>query len=185
MWTTAETDFGQTDFGHPYLTDFGQNLGGRLWPNRLWPKLVFQSYVFLFQKKKEQQDVGPHHGLHPSQEGGASKGGALEGWGPEVWEKGSTLANPVLAILIWPILANFGQSNFWPIHFWIWCVSWWGPKMWGSEMWGGPNFRAFFPLRPHFRSVSLSLWVSSRGILVVFEAPEPSNVHVWSSRSVV
>ena len=23
------------------LTDFGQNLGGRLWPNRLWPNLVF------------------------------------------------------------------------------------------------------------------------------------------------
>ena len=22
---TAETDFGQTDFGHPYLTDFGQS----------------------------------------------------------------------------------------------------------------------------------------------------------------
>ena len=23
------------------LTDFGQNLGGGLWPNRLWPNLVF------------------------------------------------------------------------------------------------------------------------------------------------
>ena len=23
--TMAETDFGQTDFGHPYLTDFGQS----------------------------------------------------------------------------------------------------------------------------------------------------------------
>ena len=23
-WPSAETDFGQTDFGHPYLTDFGQ-----------------------------------------------------------------------------------------------------------------------------------------------------------------
>ena len=40
VWS-AETDFGQTDFGHPHLTDFGQNLGARFWPNRLWPILVF------------------------------------------------------------------------------------------------------------------------------------------------
>ena len=31
----AETDYGQTDFGHPYFPDFGQI---RFWPNRLWPK---------------------------------------------------------------------------------------------------------------------------------------------------
>ena len=30
----ADTDFGQTDFGHPYLTDFGQNLG---WPTLAKP----------------------------------------------------------------------------------------------------------------------------------------------------
>ena len=29
------------------------------------------------------------------------------------------------------------------------------------------------------------LWGSSRGILVVFEAPGPSNVRVWSSQVVV
>ena len=49
----------------------------------------------------------------------------------------------------------------------------------------GPKFRAFFPSRPHFRSFSLSLWGSSRGILVVFDAPGPLNVYVWSSRALV
>ena len=47
-WTGAETNFGQTDFGHPCLTDFGPNLGGRL-----LPKLVFQSFC-LFSKKKQK-----------------------------------------------------------------------------------------------------------------------------------
>ena len=60
----------------------------------------------------------------------------------------------------------------------------WGPEVWGSERrasegWGGPNFRAFFPLLPSF-SFFFSLWGSSRGILVVFEAQVPSNVHVWA-----
>ena len=86
----------------------------------------------------------------------------------------------------------------------------WGPKGWGAEPseggapkggapkggapnggapngggpnGGGPKFRAFFSLsRLHFRSFffSLSLWGSSRGMLV-FEARERSNVHAWSS----
>ena len=42
------------------------------------------------------------------------------------------------------------------------------------------NFALFALSRPHFRSFSLSLWGSSRGILVVFEAPGPSNVPVWA-----
>ena len=53
MFRWAETDFGQTDFGHPYfptlaksdfgqknLTDFWPTLIDRLWPNRLLPILV-------------------------------------------------------------------------------------------------------------------------------------------------
>ena len=39
----AEADFGQTNFGHPYLTVIGPNLGGQLRPDRFGPKLVFQS----------------------------------------------------------------------------------------------------------------------------------------------
>ena len=68
----ADADFGKTDFGHPYLTDFGQNLGGRLWPSRLWPKLVFSLWP-SFSKKKG------------APKGGAPKGGARnpEKWGPE------------------------------------------------------------------------------------------------------
>ena len=53
-----------------------------------------------------------------------------------------------------------------------------GPKVSGPEGRGGPKFRT------HFRSF-FSLCRSSRGILVVFEALGPSNVHVWSSRAVV
>ena len=101
----AETDFGQSDFGHPYLTDFGQirlwpTLIGRLWPSRLWPKLLFQSF-----------------------------GGA---------------------------------------------------KGWGRRRVGGPKFRAFSSLAHHRFALFVSLWVSSRGILVVFEALGLSNVHVWA-----
>ena len=48
-----------------------------------------------------------------------------------------TLANTVLAILIWPIWANL-----WPIHFWIWCVPWWGPKVEARKV-GGARGRDF------------------------------------------
>ena len=66
-------------------------------------------------------------------------------------------------------------------------VEGWGPEGWGPEGCEAQNFALFSLSRPHFRSFffSLSLWGSSRGILVVFEAPGPSNVHVWSSRAVV
>ena len=47
-------------------------------------------------------------------------------------------------------------------------------------MFGAPGPRTALPLsRREIRSF-FPLWVSSRGILVVFEAPEPSNVHVWA-----
>ena len=48
-----------------------------------------------------------------------------------------------------------------------------------------PKFRSFFSLSRHHFALLVSIWVSARGILVVFEAPERSNVHVWSSRVVV
>ena len=63
---------------------------------------------------------------------------------------------------------------------WVEVQTWkkWGPEGWGPEGWGAqrvvgpkgreaPKFALFFPLPPPFRS--LCLWVSSRGILVVFE----------------
>ena len=66
-----------------------------------------------------------------------------------------------------------------------------GPEGWGPERWwwgrrvGGPKGGgpAFFPFPPPF-SLFFSLWGSSRGIFVVFEAG-CSNVHVWSSLAVV
>ena len=47
------------------------------------------------------------------------------------------------------------------------------------------NFALFFPSPAPIFVLFLSFWGSSRGILVVFEAPERSSVHVWSSRAVV
>ena len=117
-WATVvsweETDFGQSRFGHPDLTNFGQN---QFWPKPIW-------------------------------------------------------ANPILA------------NQIWPIHFWIWCASWWGPEGWGGSPKGGapkggrPKISRFFPSPAPIFALFVSLWMSC-GILVVFEAPEPSNVRVW------
>ena len=99
--------------------------------------------------------------------------------------------------------ANLGQNHFWPMHFWpihldlgvCVCVSWRGmkggtqtqrksgrgPEGWDTE---AQNF-AFFSSPARIFALFVSLWVSSRGILVVFEAPERSYVRVWSSLVVV
>ena len=60
-----------------------------------------------------------------------------------------------------------------------------GPPRVGSRTVGAQNFALFFPLPPNvFDYFSLSFGLF-RGILVVFEVPVCSNVHVWSSRAVV
>ena len=56
-----------------------------------------------------------------------------------------------------------------------------GPEGWGPEGWGAQNFALFFPSPAAKFVLFFPLWRSSRGILVVFEAPGRSNVHVWSS----
>ena len=43
-----------------------------------------------------------------------------------------------------------------------------GSERWGPEGWEGPKFRAFSSLSHHRFALFVSLWVSSRGILVVF-----------------
>ena len=55
-----------------------------------------------------------------------------------------------------------------------------GPRRVGPRRVVGPKFRAFFPSPAPIFTLFVSLWVSSRGILVVFEAPKPSNVSVWA-----
>ena len=116
-----------------------------------------------------------------------------------------TLANPTLAILIgrlwpnqfWPklVFQSFEGSELWgPRRVGAqtqkksgpegWGVEGWGAEGWGPEGWG-PESSRFSSLSHHRFALFVSLWVSSRGILVVFEAPEPSNVHVWSSGVVV
>ena len=59
-----------------------------------------------------------------------------------------------------------------------------GPAVWGLEgcgsegSGGGPKCRTFFPFSRHNFHSFFFLSASSRGILVVFEAPGPSTVHV-------
>ena len=43
----------------------------------------------------------------------------------------------------------------------------------GPRRVGGPKFRAFLSLSRHHFALFVSIWVSARGILVVFEAPGP------------
>ena len=60
-----------------------------------------------------------------------------------------------------------------------------GPRRVGPRMVGAQNFALFFPSPATvFILFSLSFGLF-RGILVVFEAPGRSNMHVWSSRAVV
>ena len=65
--------------------------------------------------------------------------------------------------------SNFGQSILGQANFGTGVCHSGAPKGGGVQ-----NF-----------AICFSLWVFSRGILVVFEAPAPTNVHVWSSRVVM
>ena len=56
-----------------------------------------------------------------------------------------------------------------------------GARRVGARRVGSPKFRAFFPSPATKFVLFFPLWGSSRGILVVFEVPGRSNVHVWSS----
>ena len=77
----------------------------------------------------------------------------------------------------WPI--PFWPIHFWPVHFWICvCVCHGGAQRVGPRRVGGPKFRAFFPSPATIFFHSSLSWGSSRGILVLFEALGPSNVHV-------
>ena len=60
-----------------------------------------------------------------------------------------------------------------------------GSRKGGGPKGGGPKISRFFFLSRPIFALFVSLWGSSRGFLVVFEAPGRSNVHVWSSRAVV
>ena len=99
---------------------------------------------------------------------------------------------------------GFGQNQFWPKPILanpIWANPIWanpildlvchggapkgGERKVGPRKGGWPNISRFFPSPATIFALFVSLWGSSRGFLVVFEAPGPSNVHVWSSRAVV
>ena len=50
----------------------------------------------------------------------------------------------------------------------------------GPEGWGAQNFALFSPLPPQFSFFFFFLWVFSRAILVVFEAPGPTTLKIDS-----
>ena len=104
MISLAETDFGQSDFGHPY-----------------WPTLA-------------NSDFG-----QTCPEGGASKGGAPKGGGP----KPRKSVGP----------RRVGGPDLEKV---------------GPRRMGGPKFRVFSSFSRHRFVLIVSLWGSSRGILVVF-----------------
>ena len=68
--TAADTDFGQTDFGHPYLADFGQADFGPNW--------CFSLLAFFFKKKQNNQMKKIQTPLR-----------SPEGWGPQVELEGA------------------------------------------------------------------------------------------------
>ena len=86
-----------------------------------------------------------HRRIHTRQapKGGAPKGGAPtpEKWGPEGWGP-----------------RRVGGPEGWARRV-------------GPQRVGGPKFRACFFLSHHHFALFVSLWVSSRSILVVFEVP--------------
>ena len=80
-----------------------------------------------------------------------------------------------------PYLVAFGQTEFGQTAFGQKKNFGGGPEGWGPGGVGAQNF-AFFCLSPTriFFLSFFSLLGSFRGILVAFEAPGPSNVHVWA-----
>ena len=76
--------------------------------------------------------------------------------------KRPTLANPILANPILDLVCSWGPKGGAQTQKKV------GPRrVWPQRVWS-PKFRVFFPLSPQFSFFLLSLWVSSRGFLVVF-----------------
>ena len=187
----AETDFGQTDFGHPYLTDFGQSDFGhpylakkndRLWQpsftefdqnlcGRLWPKLVFQSFGLLFLKKIKQNNKmqkktqkNTPKGAPKTQKNGAAKGGASKG---EAW-KGGGPKNSLFFSSPAPVSFFFCLSGCLLVEFW-WCFRRLEPS--NVHVWAlGLSCQAPSALRPpRFHTTARELQTST------FQDPGASN----------
>ena len=117
---------------------------------------------------------------------GGPEGWGPEGWGPEGWRRvGPRRVGPPPRVggqtqkkwgpeVVGP--RRVGARRVGPRRV--------GPRRVGPRRVGAQNFALFFPLPSQFFIFSLSFGLF-REILVVFEAPVRSNVHVWSSRAVV
>ena len=171
--------FGQTEFGQyhiwPKLTGrIWPTLFGRIWPifvDRIWPDRIWP--IFFFGGMVGCSLAGGPYGVGGPKGLVARRVGDPKGWEPEgVGARTQKKWGP----------KGLGTKG-------------WGPKgggpkggdqRGGGSKGGGPKFRAFFSLSPTGNFILSSLsGGSSREILVVFEAPGRSNVHVWCSRVVV
>ena len=136
---SSRTSTAQTDYGHPYLTDFGQN----------W---CFSLLAFFFKKKKKNNKKKKQSMEEQTPEGWGPEGWGPEGWGPEGWgpkpRKG--LRGPTLRA---PPPDRPPSDRPPPDHP--------PPDHPPPDR---PNFRSFSSLSHRRFALLVSLWVSSRGI---------------------
>ena len=189
-----ETDFGQSRFGHPDLSNFGQsnfgqsNFGQSFFGHRVlapanlghcqfWPMPILAIVVFILARPiLANANFGQCNFYFWIW--------CVSWWCPEWWAETifgqSVFGHPYLTICG---QIHFGPVHFWPIRFWPICVfcgfticaarkgggpeGWWGPDGWEAQ-----NFALFFPLPLHFRSFCLSLCVFPwffGGVFLIFD----------------
>ena len=122
--------------------------------------------LFFFYANQGPNPGGPKGG---GLKGGAPKGGASKVGAP----KGG--ARRVGPRRVGPRRVGAQTQKKWGPEGWG--PEGWGPEGWEPEGWapegGGPKISSFFPSPATKFVLFFPLWASSRGILVVFEAPGP------------
>ena len=125
-----DTDFGQSRFGHPDLTNFGQSNFG--------------------------QSI-------------SGSGFCSNGWGPNPEKIGPRRVGLQISRFFSVSTTSFALFvSHCVFSRWILVVFVKTPEGWVPRKVGNPKFGALFSLSRHRFAVSVSLWGSSRGILVVF-----------------
>ena len=116
------TDFGQSRFGHPDLTNFGQSIFGhrgfgpanfgqsQFWPIQFWPIQFWPIFLVSWWGPHPEKGWGP--------EGWGPEGWGPEGWGPEGWgAQNFAFFFPSPATVFYSFSLSFGLFR----EFW-WCL---------------------------------------------------------------
>ena len=150
---------------------------GRLWPNRLWPNRLWPELVFLWYGQ-----------LWPKPTLAKTDFGQNRLWPNRLWPK-PTLAKTdfgqtsliccvLCCVVLCVVFVAWALFHGVRVGFHVWVlVSRFGLD---RPSWTAQNFALFFPSPAAKFVLFFPLWVSSRWIVVVFEAPGRSNVHVWA-----